>query len=327
MVIQPTPEQADSLSVAELIERNGIEWDLHLVAGEAGLSESIETTELNRPGLGFAGFYEVFSAERIQVIGLTESAYLRSLDRERRIQCIKDTLSFKIPCVIVTTGERVCEDLAQICAERNIPLLRTSRPTSAFSYDLIHYLERRLAPRWICHGVMMDVYGLGVMIQGKSGVGKSECGLDLVERGHRLVADDIVVVRQLGKDSLIAECSEHLGFHMEIRGIGIIDVARLYGAQAVRSETPINMIVTLERWNPDKEYERLGLIQRRTMLFNCPLPEYVLPIEPGRNIAMLIEVAALTQRLERQGVNVAEELDRRIMEALEAKKRGRKPTL
>lgn len=314
-------EKVAPLMVSEMCDQKCIEWDLQLLAGDKGLDQEIKTTEINRPGLGFAGFYEVFSAERIQLVGLTESAFLRSLAPETRLECVRKTLNFSIPCVIVTTGEPICDELRDICNERDIPLLATSRPTSSFSYDLLHYLERRLAPCMAFHGVMMDVYGMGVFIQGKSGVGKSECGLDLVERGHRLVADDVVLVRRVGKNTLIAEPSEHLGYHMEIRGIGIIDVERLFGVQAVRSQAPIQMVVTLERWDAEKEYERLGLTMRQLEMFDCKLPEYILPIEPGRNIAMLIEVAALTRRLEMQGVNVAKEFDQRIMEMLQRKSR------
>ncbi len=318
MAPQPFDPQ-HPLTVQEMLERKGREWDLEIVAGHAGLDSVITTAELNRPGLALAGYYEVFSAQRIQLIGLTESSFLKSLDADLRRRAVDRTLGFTIPCVIVTSAQDAAAELREVCEARSIPLLRTTQITSPFQSDLGHYLERRLAPSWTVHGVMMDVFGLGVLIRGKSGVGKSECGLELVERGHRLIADDVVLLRRVGKNELLAETPSNIGYHMEIRGIGIIDVELLFGVRAVREEAPLKLMVTMEPWDPDKEYERLGLADRYTTLFDCRIPEYVLPVEPGRNIAKLVEVAALTQRLEDQGINVAREFDQRIMEAIQKK--------
>ncbi|MCL5269169.1 MAG: HPr(Ser) kinase/phosphatase, partial [bacterium] len=325
MAIDPTelnrPSQPIApLTVKELYELKSQDWELELVAGDGGLDATINTAELNRPGLALAGYYEVFSAERIQIIGLTESSFLKGLSPEERDRRIRRTLAFQIPCVIVTSAMEISEELRQICDERNIPLLRTSHITSPFQSDLGHYLERRLAPCWTMHGVMMDVFGMGVLIKGKSGVGKSECGLELIERGHRLIADDVVIVRRVGKDELVAEPSPNIGYHMEIRGIGIIDIELLFGVRAVREEAQISVIITLEKWDPEKEYERLGLSDHYATLFECKVPEYVLPVEPGRNIAKLIEVAALMQRLQDQGINVAKEFNKRILETIQKKR-------
>ena len=307
------------LSVAELFEQKEKEWDLEVITGREGFASIINTSEVNRPGLALAGYYEVFSAERIQLIGLTESSFLKSLPPERREEAIRRTLSFPIPCVIVTSAMDLSDELMRICAERRLPLLRTSHVTSHFQSDLGHYLERRLAPCWTVHGVMMDIFGMGVLIEGKSGVGKSECGLELIERGHRLIADDVVVVRRVGKNELIAETPPNIGYHMEIRGIGIIDIELLFGVRAIRDETKISLKVTMEPWDATKDYERLGLSDRCTNMFDCQIPEYVLPVEPGRNIAKLIEVAALNQRLEDQGINVAREFEQRILSAIQKK--------
>ena len=309
------------LTVAEFYEKRAKEWDLEVITGREGFDSIINTSELNRPGLALAGYYEVFSAERIQIIGLTESSYLRSLSPEIREQVIRRTLAFQIPCVIVTSAMDISDELVRVCSERKIPLLRTSHITSPFQSGLGHYLERRLAPSWTVHGVMMDVFGMGVLIQGKSGVGKSECGLELIERGHRLIADDVVVVRRVGKNELIAETPPNIGYHMEIRGIGIIDIELLYGVRGIREDAKISLMVTMEPWDSNKEYERLGLSDRNTNLFDCQIPEYVLPVEPGRNIAKLVEVAALNQRLEDQGINVAREFNQRIMETIQKKRR------
>ena len=313
-------ELSRPLSVAEFYETKAKEWDLEIITGEDGFESVINTSELNRPGLALAGYYEVFSAERIQVIGLTESSFLKSLSLDKREQVIRKTLAFQIPCVIVTSAMDICDELIEVCRERHIPLLRTSHITSPFQSGLGHYLERRLATSWTIHGVMMDIFGMGVLIQGRSGVGKSECGLELIERGHRLIADDVVVVRRVGKNELIAETPPNIGYHMEIRGIGIIDIELLFGVRAIREEAKISLKVTMEPWDPTKEYERLGLNDRNVVLFDCQIPEYVLPVEPGRNIAKLIEVAALNQRLEDQGVNVAREFNQRIMDTIQKKR-------
>jgi HPr kinase/phosphorylase len=307
------------LTVGELLEQKGKEWNLELLAGGEGLGAVIETSDINRPGLALAGFYQVFSVERVQLIGLTEISYLKSLPPEQRVKVIQRTLSFKIPCVIVTTGLDVFGDLIEECDRSGIPLLRTPIQTSTIASDLVHWLEHRLAPIWTVHGVMMDVFGMGVLIQGRSGVGKSETGLELIERGHRLIADDVVLLRRVRKDMLIAETPPNIGYHMEIRGIGIIDVELLFGVRAVREASRLSLVVTLEPWDPKKEYERLGLTDRTTTLFDCRVPQYVLPVEPGRLIAKLVEVAALNQRLEDQGVNVAREFDERIKSVLQNK--------
>jgi HPr kinase/phosphorylase len=310
-----SPNRTDlhkSLSVGELFDRKRDEWGLDLLAGADGLGSLIETSDLNRPGLALAGFYQVFSAERVQLIGLTETSYLKSMTSEERSRVIDRTLGFKIPCIIVTTNLDCFSELKEACEAHRIPLLRTPIQTSPFSNELGHWLEHRLAPTFMMHGVMMDVFGMGVLIQGRSGVGKSETGLELIERGHRLIADDVVMLRRVRKDTLMAETPPNIGYHMEIRGIGIIDVELLFGVRAVREEARLSLVVTLEPWDPGKEYERLGLSDRNTTLFECKVPEYVLPVEPGRIIAKLIEVAALNQRLEDQGVNVARDFDERI---------------
>lgn len=307
------------LTIGELVEAKGQQWDLQLVAGESGLDKLIETAELNRPGLALAGYFGVFSADRVQLIGLTETQYLESMDSEKRAEVIGRMMAYPMPCIIVTTGLNVCDELRAACEARQVPLLRTSVVTSPLLSDLTRYLQWRLAPCWTTHGVMMDVYGMGVLIQGKSGVGKSECGLELIERGHRLIGDDVVVVRRVAKNRLLAETPPNIGYHMEIRGIGIIDIELLYGVRAVREQASIALMVTLEPWDPNKEYERLGLADRYTTLFDCKVPTYVLPVEPGRNVAKLVEVAALTQRLEDQGINVAREFNRHIMEMIQKK--------
>ena len=316
-----TQSRFRSISVRELLESKGKEWDLKLITGEEGLDREIRTFELNRPGLALAGYYDVFSVERVQLIGKTETSFLKSLSARERTRRLRRTLEFPIPCFIVTRSLPILPEMVKAMKDLKVPLLRTSHITSPFQAELGQFLERRLAPQWIVPGVMVEVFGVGALIQGKSGIGKSECGLELVERGHLLIADDIVMMRRFGRGRLFAAPSPSLGYHMEIRGIGIIDVERLFGARSVREEGELSLIVQLEKWDSKKEYERLGLTENFVTLFDCQVPQVVIPVEPGRNISQLIEIAALTQRLKSQGINLAQDFDRRILEMIQSKAR------
>ncbi|HUT24689.1 MAG TPA: HPr(Ser) kinase/phosphatase [Sumerlaeia bacterium] len=313
------------ISVRRILAKQGPEWKLELLTGEVGLDNTFSTSELNRPGMALTGYYDVFSADRMQILGLTEISYLRGLKSKERRRRLQRIFEFYIPCIVITTSLEAPEELLEIATENRVPVLRTSLLTSSFSGHLSHFLERELAPSWAIHGVMMDVFGMGVLIQGRSGVGKSECALELVERGHRLVADDIVIVRRVGNEQLIGACSERLRYHMEIRGIGIIDIESLYGVRSIRDEEIVSLLIRLERWNPKKDYERLGIKQRYTKLFDCRVPEFVLPVEPGRNISILVEVAALTQRLRRAGINPAASLNEQILATMRSRQAGARP--
>jgi len=204
-------------------------------------------------------------------------------------------------------------------------VLRTPLLTSNFSSHLSHFLDRELAPSWAIHGVMMDIFGMGVLMQGRSGVGKSECALELIERGHRLIADDIVILRRVGNEQLVGTHSERLRYHMELRGIGIIDIESLYGVRSIRNEETVSLLIRLELWDPKKDYERLGITQQYFDLFGCRIPEYTLPVEPGRNISILVEVAALMQRLRNQGINPAEKLNQQILATMSTQQSARMP--
>lgn len=311
------------ISVRKILEKRGQEWKLELLTGDGGLDNAFSTSELNRPGLALTGYYEVFSADRVQILGLTEISYLRALRPQDRLRRLKRIFEFYIPCVIITTSLEAPSELLELALENRVPILRTPLLTSNFSGHLSHFLERELAPSWAVHGVMLDVFGMGVLIQGRSGVGKSECALDLIERGHRLVADDIVILRRVGNEQLIASCSDRLRYHMELRGIGIIDVESLYGVRSIRDEEVVSLLIRLERWDARKNYERLGMRQNYTRLFDCQIPEYVIPIEPGRNVSILVEVAALMQRLHRAGINPAANLNKQIMATINTQRESR----
>lgn len=319
--------EGNFIAVRMILEKLGPELDLKLVAGEDGLDNTFNTTELNRPGLAFAGYYDVFTSDRIQIIGITEISYLKSLEPADRLQRIRRTFEFNIPAVIITSDQETLEELKRVADERSIPLLRTPLLTSNFSSHLARFLQRSVAPTWNIHGVALDVFGMGVLITGPSGVGKSECALELLERGHRLIADDIVILRRVGKGDLVATCSERLGYHMEIRGIGIIDVETLFGVRAVRDEEVVSLVIRMERWDQKKDYDRIGITANTCLLFDCELPEYVIPVQPGRNMSLLIEVATLMQRLKSQGVNTAENFNAKLQTELQKRMKAANPAI
>lgn len=309
-------EQIHPITVREMFESKSQEWDMEILTGAEGLDRTITSFEQSRPGLALAGYYDVFSDIRVQIIGLTETSYLQSLPPVERIARLRRIMQFPIPCFVITRSLDVIPEMAQVLHESKVPLLRTSHITTPFQSELGQFLEKRLAPRWGVHGVMVEIFGMGVLIQGKSGVGKSECALEMIQRGHLLVADDVVMIRRISRGRLFAEPSANLGYHMELRGIGIIDIEKLFGVRSVREESELSLIVDLEQWDSTKEYERLGLTANYKTLFDCQVPQVTIPIEPGRNIALLIECAALMQRLKEQGFNVAGNLNKRIQDIM-----------
>lgn len=307
---------APQLTVEQLLQAKGRTLDLKIMAGAGGLKRVIESSELNRPGLAFAGFFDVFSHNRIQILGITEISFLKSLGKNERVERLRRTFSFDIPCFIITSNQEPPLEMLDMANAHNVPVMATTIPTSRFSGMLTRYLEREFAPSCSIHGDLLDVYGLGVLIVGKSGVGKSECALELIERGHRLVADDVVILRRLTKELLVGHSSDILKYHMEIRGLGIVDVESLFGVGSVREEKKVSLLVRLEKWEEGKEYERLGLEERHCTIFDVQIPEYVIPIEPGRNLSILIEVAALTQRLKNTGIIPAKRFNDKLIQLM-----------
>lgn len=311
------------MTVSQLLEYQSRALDLSMLAGTGGSDRMIRSPEMNRPGLAFAGYYDVFSHDRVQVIGLTEISYLQSLEMEDQRMRLARTFQFEIPCLILTTNLTAPPLLLEMAEHHQVPILKTSLPTSRFWGKLSLYLEHEFAPTEVIHASMLDVYGLGVLIMGKSGVGKSECALELIERGHRLIADDSVVLKRLGRQVVTGATAAAVAHHMEVRGIGIVDVEKLFGVGSVCEEKRVSLVVSLERWVEGKSYERAGLKESKIVLLEVELPEYTIPVEPGRNISLLVEVAALMQRLRSQGYNPAEELNRKLIERMQARKANR----
>ncbi len=314
---------AAELTIQTLLTEYARELELEVLTGGDSLNRVIATPELNRPGLAFAGFYEVFAWDRIQILGNTELSYLNSLTLSDRGQRMDGTLQFEIPCIIVTNGNPISDDIIDASRTHNTPLLRTNLPTTRLVGMLTAYLERFFAPMANVHGNLLDVFGMGVLIMGSSGVGKSECALELIERGHRLVADDQVIIRRLSKEVLIGRSSDMLKYHMEIRGLGILNLELLFGIASVVEEKPIEVVVWLERWNENQEYERLGIDEEEHTIFDVRVPKYTIPVQPGRNISIMVEMAALTQRLKNTGINPAQMMNDSLIAHMNGIKPGR----
>jgi len=274
----------------------------------------ITSTDINRPGLQLDGFFEYFGNERVQVIGKVEMTYLERMSSQQRYNSLFELFSKGIPCVVLARGMDPFPEMIEVAQKCNTPLLRTPEVTSRFVGNLIAFLNVELAPMETMHGELVEVYGEGVLILGESGVGKSETALELVKRGHRLVADDLVEVRRVSSKTLVGSAPEVIRHFVEIRGIGILDVKYLYGVGSVKMTESINLVVKMELWNPQKHYERLGVDEQHTEILGIKVPSLTIPVRPGRNLAIIIEVAAMNNRQRKMGYNAAETFTRRITE-------------
>lgn len=295
-----------SLTVGDILERRSNLLELELVRGAEGVSKEIESPDISSPGLVLAGFTERFPSGRLQVLGETEIAYLGSLDDAERMASIETFYQFDIPAVFVTKGMIIPSELGEVSDRLAVPLIRSNLKTGEFFRRIKPFLEEEFAPTETLHGSLADVYGVGLLFIGASGIGKSECVLDLVERGHRLVADDVVRVRRRGLDVLIGRPMEQQQFHMEIRGVGIIDVRALFGIRSVRQQKRIEVVVQLERWSDEATYERTGLDIETTEILGVSLPRVVIPLNPGKNITVVSEVVAMRHLLRYAGVDSAQ---------------------
>lgn len=276
--------------------------------------------EINRPGLQLTGFYKNFFPGRIQVLGEQEKEYLLSLDSETRYKRIEKLFKFPIPAFIIANNIFSFPEIRELAEKYSVLVLKTELPTSKFISKIIGYLENVLAPTTIVHGVLLEIFGMGVIVTGKSGIGKSEVALELIKRGHRLVADDAVEIKKI--DDMLRGTSPALIKHfMEIRGIGIIDITMLYGVGAVKTWEMIDLLVELEDWKADKEYDRLGIDENHIDILGIKTPRVTVPVRPGRNLAMIVEVAARNTRMKQFGHNAAEELDNKLREEIESRKR------
>jgi HPr kinase/phosphorylase len=301
----------------DLKEHNSL--NLRCIGGRKGLPRVISSADLNRPGLALSGFYDRFANQRIQLFGRGEVAYLNKLEAEGKTDTLKQMFSYPIPCCIFThsiTPTRVFFELAEAA---ECPILQTDLETAEFSSRLMRILSNIFAPRQSVHGVLVEVYGLGILIQGDSGVGKSEAALELIERGHRLVADDVVEILCVDGNILIgAGANKIIGHHMEIRGLGIINITHLFGVRAIRDQKQIQLVVELEEWDSKKMYDRLGMEEEFAEFLGVSIPKLEIPVKPGRNIPIIIETAAMNERLKKMGYNSAREFNQNILKWIES---------
>ncbi|HXV21932.1 MAG TPA: HPr(Ser) kinase/phosphatase [Desulfuromonadales bacterium] len=304
------------LSIQELLSEKEAGLDLELLAGEAGLAHLVQVPRIQKPGLALAGYTTNLHPDRIQVLGSTELTYLESLPAEKAEVNLRRLCALDISCFIITKGQSPPAFLIRETEQQGIPLLRTHHQSSTFISLITNFLEERLLPSTTVHGVLVDVLGVGVLLLGKSGVGKSECALDLVLRGHRLVADDIVKVRMKLPAVLFGEGMDLLHYHMEIRGLGIINIKHLFGVAAIRERKKIDLAVELVEWEEGKEYDRLGLEEQQYSSLGLTIPLLRIPVRPGRNITSIVEVAARNQLLKEMGYHSALEFQDRLEERM-----------
>ncbi len=307
---------SDILKIDKIIEKMELKVLIPDVVTE---DKFVTTPDVNRPALQLTGFFDHFDSERVQIIGHVEAAYVATLDPKTRRERFDQLLSYNVPCIIYCRGIEPCQEMIDSAREYQIPLLQTSHPTSSFEAEIIRWMKVELAPTISIHGVLVDVYGEGVLITGESGIGKSEAALELIKRGHRLVTDDVVEIHKVSDASLVGTAPEITRHFIELRGIGIIDVKTLFGVESVMETANIDMVIHLEDWDKEKEYDRLGLEEEYTEILGNRVVCHNLPIRPGRNLAVIVESAAVNWRTKKMGYNAAQELYNRVQNSIRGK--------
>ena len=284
----------------------------------------VTTPDINRPALQLTGYFEHFASERVQTVGYVEFTYLEHMTRNQRVHAYEQFCAHKVPCIIFTSKTDPDEDILRIATENGIPVFTTEKNTSPFMAEIIRWLNVELAPCISIHGVLVDVYGEGVLIMGESGIGKSEAALELIKRGHRLVSDDVVEIRKVSDASLVGSAPDITRHFIELRGIGIIDAKTLFGVESVKNTQTIDLVIKLEEWDKDKEYDRLGLQEEYTEFLGNRVVCHSIPIRPGRSLAVIVESAAVNHRQKKMGYNAAQELYNRVQKSLAKKKEEQK---
>ena len=296
----------------DLKEHNALE--LQCIGGRKGLNRNIDTPDINRPGLALTGFFDSFAYQRVQILGMGETAYIKKLFAEGTVNSIKEMFAYSIPCCIFTHSLMPGNDFIEIADHAQVPLLQTVLGTSEFTSRLIRILSEIFSPSMSTHGTLVEVFGLGILLLGDSGIGKSETALELIERGHRLITDDVVEIYRINGNILIGQGKNKiLGHHMEIRGLGIINVTQLFGVRAIRDQKQIQLVIRLEEWNPQKTYDRIGTEEEYIELLGVKIPILEIPVRHGRHIPVIIETAALNERLKMMGYHSAREFNKNIM--------------
>ena len=304
---------ATSVTIAKLAEKMNL---TNVLPGIDMSDKKIVTSEINRPALQLTGYFDHFYSERVQIIGYVEYTYLEHLTKEQKVPIYEKLLSYHVPCIIYTTMTQPDEEMLKLAEQYEVPIFTTRQTTSDFMAEIIRWLKVELAPCISIHGVLVDVYGEGILIMGESGIGKSEAALELVKRGHRLVTDDVVEIRKVSDVTLIGQSPEITRHFIELRGIGIIDVKTLFGVESVKQTQSIDLVIKLEEWDRDKEYDRLGLEEEYTEFLGVKVVCHSLPVRPGRNLAVIAESAAVNHRQKKMGYNAARELYNRVQNSL-----------
>lgn len=294
--------------------------ELRNLTKKVSLSDKeVHVPDINRPALQLTGYFDHFDSDRIQIIGYVEHTYLQTLGKAEKLRMYEELLSHRIPCIVFSRDIEPDEELLEMAQANDIPLLQTLKATSDFMAEIIRWMKVKLAPCISIHGVLVDVYGVGVLIMGESGIGKSEAALELIKRGHRLVTDDVVEIRKVSDETLVGSAPDVTRHFIELRGIGIVDVKSMFGVQSVRETQNIDLVITLEDWNRDKEYDRLGLEESYTEFLGNKIVCHSIPIRPGRNLAIIVESAAVNHRQKQMGYNAAQELYKRVQENIARK--------
>ena len=302
-----------SIAVARLLDAMADDLELEVLCGFQGIGRSVYTSDINRPGLALGGYLDYFASDRVQILGNTEIHYMEQLSAAGLQHRLEGMFSFEIPAFLLSRNLTPSHIFMDMCNRRGIPVLRSRKTTDEVISRIILFLAEEFSPETIVHGSAVDCYGVGCLIVGAPGIGKSETALELVERGHRIVADDVVALKRRREDSLYAESSPVIEHHMEIRGIGIIDIKSVYGVGRVRNSKRIGLVVELEEWSQESEYDRTGLTEEFVTVLGVRIPYLLIPVRPGRNLAIILEVAALNHRLKELGVHPAQKLNERLM--------------
>lgn len=295
------------------------QFQLTLVSGEEGIGRHISVIDISRPGLEMAGYFTHYPSNRIQLLGKTELSFFELLEPNEKAERMLKLCAPDTPAIVVAHNHDVPDELIAASNQKSVPVFSTKTPTTRLYSQLTNFLERELAPTTAIHGVLVDIHGVGVLIIGKSGVGKSETALELVKRGHRLVADDCVEIRQEGEGMLIGSAPKLIEHLLEIRGLGIIDIMTLFGASAIRSHKRITLVIELEIWDATKNYDRLGIEEEKMAIIDTDVTKLTVPVRPGRNLAVIIEVAAMNHRLKQMGMNAAEDFADRLDSVINSK--------
>ncbi|MEX0602143.1 MAG: HPr(Ser) kinase/phosphatase [Bacteroidota bacterium] len=307
-----------------MVEANKGRLKFKTLNGEIGFQKEVRDKNIHRPGLALAGYVELFTFDRVQVFGNTEVRYLKHLSLSERIKAFERTLQFDLPCIIVTNGNTLDDELVQIATERGVAIIRTPLETTKLTYFLSDFLDDQFAPQTVAHGSFLDVYGIGMLLSGRSGIGKSEIALDLVERGHRLVADDVVMITRKGEGILMGAGTDVVKHYMEIRGLGLIDVRAVFGIRSIRFQKRVEIVVELQEWKSNEEYTRTGLDHGSISILGVEIPHVKLPIFPGKNITVIAEVIALDYLLKHYGHDAAKEFAIRLDATIAEKSKGKR---